>query len=51
MKQYLHAQVCLNCRCGKIEHGVVDSEDHGQFFVGKIFDRWTQTFVGKYFKT
>ena len=32
-------KVCQNCRCGKIEHGVLEQEDHGQYFVGKIFDR------------
>ena len=32
-------KVCMNCRCGKIEHGVLDQTDHGKYFVGKIFDR------------
>ena len=33
-------KVCQNCRCGKIEHGVQEGEDHGHHFVGKIFERW-----------
>ena len=33
-------KVCQNCRCGKIEHGVLDQTDHGRYWVGKIFDRW-----------
>uniref|UniRef100_A0A0K2TJ45 Testin n=1 Tax=Lepeophtheirus salmonis TaxID=72036 RepID=A0A0K2TJ45_LEPSM len=33
-------KVCSNCRCGKAEHDVRDSEiDPGCYFVGKIFDR------------
>lgn len=32
-------KVCLNCRCGKAEHNVVDDHDPGFYFVGKIFDR------------
>jgi len=32
-------KVCQNCRCGKIEHGVKEKEDHGQHFIGKIFER------------
>ena len=31
-------KVCQNCRCGKGEHGVFE-EDHGSYFVGKLFDR------------
>ena len=31
--------MCLNCRCGKAEHNVVDDHDPGFYFVGKIFDR------------
>ena len=38
-------KVCQNCRCGKIEHGVLDREDPGQFLVGKIFDRYAPLFV------
>jgi hypothetical protein len=33
-------KVCLNCRCGKAEHNVVEEEDPGFFFVGKLFDRY-----------
>jgi len=36
-------KVCQNCRCGKIEHGVLEQEDHGDYFVGKIFDRPLRT--------
>jgi len=32
-------KVCMNCRCGKAEHAVVEDSDHGDHFVGKIFDR------------
>ena len=32
-------KVCQNCRCGKAEHNVVEDEDPGFYFVGKIFDR------------
>ncbi|TRY70369.1 hypothetical protein TCAL_04489 [Tigriopus californicus] len=32
-------KVCINCRCGKAEHHVVDHQDPGFYFVGKIFDR------------
>ena len=32
-------KVCLNCRCGKAEHNVIDDQDPGFYFVGKIFDR------------
>ena len=32
-------KVCQNCRCGKIEHGVHEKQDHGFHFVGKIFER------------
>ena len=38
-------KVCQNCRCGKIEHGVMDREDPGQFFVGKIFDRYAYCII------
>ena len=38
-------KVCQNCRCGKIEHGVLDREDPGQFFVGKIFDRYAYCII------
>ena len=38
-------KVCQNCRCGKIEHGVLDREDPGQFFVGKIFDRYAHCII------
>ena len=31
-------KVCHHCRCGKVEHRVVE-EDHGSHFVGKLFDR------------
>ena len=34
-------KVCLNCRCGKAEHNVVEEEDPGFFFVGKLFDRYS----------
>jgi len=36
-------KVCQNCRCGKIEHGVQEREDHGHHFVGKIFERPLRT--------
>ena len=32
--------MCVNCRCGKAEHAVVEDSDHGDHFVGKIFDRY-----------
>jgi len=32
-------KVCVNCRCGKAEHAVSEDSDHGDHFVGKIFDR------------
>ena len=35
-------KVCLYCRCGKVEHKVVEGEDHGSHFVGKLFDRWVK---------
>ena len=35
----IYRKVCLNCRCGKAEHNVVDDHDPGFYFVGKIFDR------------
>ena len=34
-------KVCQNCRCGKIEHGVQERQDHGHHFVGKIFERYS----------
>ena len=36
-------KVCQNCRCGKIEHGVQERQDHGHHFVGKIFERYSDT--------
>jgi len=36
-------KVCQNCRCGKIEHGVQETQDHGHHFVGKIFERPLRT--------
>jgi len=36
-------KVCQNCRCGKIEHGVQERQDHGHHFVGKIFERPLRT--------
>jgi hypothetical protein len=29
---------CINCRCGKIEHDVIEEVDPGFYFVGRIFD-------------
>jgi prickle len=36
-------KVCQNCRCGKIEHGVQERQDHGHHFVGKICERPLRT--------
>jgi len=36
-------KVCINCRCGKLEHNVKEEEDYGFSFVGKIFDRPLRT--------
>ena len=36
-------KVCINCRCGKAEHNVVEESDPGFYFVGKIFDRPLRT--------
>ena len=36
-------KVCQHCRCGKLEHGVVERTDHGSYWVGKIFDRPLRT--------
>ena len=41
-------KVCQNCRCGKIEHGVLEQQDHGQYFVGKIFDRYQNYLSANY---
>jgi hypothetical protein len=38
-------KVCLNCRCGKAEHNVVEEEDPGFFFVGKLFDRYIKIYI------
>ena len=38
-------QVCVNCRCGKAEHAVVEDSDHGDHFVGKIFDRYYHHYI------
>jgi hypothetical protein len=38
---FLCRKVCQNCRCGKAEHNVVEEEDPGFFFVGKLFDRYS----------
>jgi hypothetical protein len=40
-------KVCLNCRCGKAEHNVVEEEDPGFFFVGKLFDRYLHKDIHK----
>ena len=31
-------KVCKNCRCGKLEHNVLDNQDPGLTRVGKLFD-------------
>jgi len=36
-------KVCMNCRCGKAEHNVIDQSDPGFFIVGKLFDRPLRT--------
>ena len=44
-KSHHDHQVCVNCRCGKAEHAVSEDSDHGDHFVGKIFDRSLFNFV------
>ena len=33
-------KVCMNCRCGKAEHNVIEVSDPGFYFIGRLFDRY-----------
>jgi len=36
-------KVCMNCRCGKAEHNVIEVSDPGFYFIGRLFDRPLRT--------